>query len=101
MRVVLGGLMSGISTQGLPSTLSIKKLQSIQIQFYRTPGQAFEQIMKIVQQLIMRQVIHLIIEVQPDAPDSTRISLDGFGLQAPELEVFAVERIILVELHIN
>ncbi len=58
----------------------IEEFESIQIQFHRTPGVGFQQVMKIIDQLLFRKSIDFRLKILTDAPDSARISLDGFGL---------------------
>jgi hypothetical protein len=66
------------------------ELETLQIDLDGTPGVRGNQIVEVVGQLRWRQVVDLVIEVVPHAPDSAGISIDGLGLKALEFEVLEV-----------
>ena len=47
-------------------------------------------IVEVVGQLRWRQVVDLVVEVVPHAPNGSGVGVDGLGLQALEFEVLQV-----------
>ena len=73
------------------------ELEAIEVKFDRAPGMGSNQVTEIVGQLGRRQVVDQVIEVVAHAPDASGIGIDGFGLQALELEVLEVGLVALVK----
>jgi len=65
----------------------VEELETVQIQFDRTPGVGAEQIGEVGEQLRLGQVMELVLKIVTDAADSTCVGLDGFGLQAFQFKV--------------
>ena len=74
------------------------ELEAIQIEFDGAPGVRGDQIAEVVGQLGRRQVVYVVLEVGAHAPDGTAVGVDGFGLQAFELEVLEVGLVALIEI---
>ena len=66
------------------------RLKAIQIKFDGAPGVRSNQLAEVVGQLGARQRIDLVVKVLAHAPNGTGVSVNGFGLQAFELEVLQV-----------
>ena len=82
----------------LTFAVRVVKLQPIQIKLDRTPGVRCHKIGEVVRQLLFGQIVNLMIKAIPDSADGARIGLNGFGLQAFELQVLQMQLVVLFEI---
>jgi len=83
---------------GFTQNMQGVELEAIQIELDRAPGMRGNQVAEVVGQLRWRQVVNSVVKVVTHAPDGARISIDGLGLQALELEVFEVGLVALIKI---
>ena len=62
--------------------MGIEELQAVQIELDGRPGMGLQQVGEIVDQLCLREMVQLMIEIGADASDGSGVGLDGFRLQA-------------------
>ena len=77
--------------------MRVVELQPVQIELDRAPRVRGQQLGEVVGQLLLGQGLDLVIEALADAPDGTRVGVDGLGLQALELQVLKMQLVVLLE----
>jgi hypothetical protein len=82
---------------GLAQHMQGVELERIKIKLDRTPGVRGHEITQLICQLSGRQVLDWMVEVIAHAPDGMGIGVNGFGLQALELEVLEMGLVLLIE----
>ena len=66
------------------------ELQPVEVELDRAPRAIDQQLAEEVGQLRLGQAVDLVVEVLADAPDGTRIGVDGLRPQSLELQVLQV-----------
>ena len=77
--------------------MGVIELEAIQVEFNGTPGVRFQQISKIINQLLPGEIIDFMIKIVANAADGTRVGLNGLGTESFELEVLQMLFVIYLE----
>ena len=97
-RWLFGALDQTGRHPGPAQDMRVVELQPVQIELDRAPRVRGQQLGEVVGQLLLGQGLDLVIEALADAPDGTRVGVDGLGLQTLELEVLEVGLVLSLEM---
>ena len=96
-RWLFGALDQTGRHPGPAQDMRVVELQPVQIELDRAPRVRGQQLGEVVGQLLLGQGLDLVIEALADAPDGTRVGVDGLGLQALQLQVLKMQLVVPVE----
>jgi len=77
--------------------MGVEKLESVEVKFHGVPGVRLQKRMKIIQQLILGQIVQLAIKVIADPSKPSGICFNGFGLIASKFQMLAMLDVLLVK----